>query len=121
MKLTIFPAILFSLLFSNCQTANNAAADLVRRGEDHAFDNDHEQAVVSFREAIRIDKNNWRAYYDLGSIYATEGKFDSSLYYYDRSIKLHPQFALAWSGRANVKAILNDEQGQWLTMKRHWR
>ena len=69
------------------EALNNLGATLAARGR---FD----EAIESYRKAIRIDPNNFEAQYNLGTALAARGQFDEAIENYRKAIQInstHPE------------------------------
>lgn len=86
-----------------------AAIALVEKGIAHFRAGKREQAELSFREAIRSDKNSISAWMSLGAMLDASGKRNEALSCYDRILNLTPSqdvLADTLAARANVLAAL---------------
>ncbi len=74
----------------------------VARGIHFLNQGDVGQAKFEFEDAIRLDTNNYRAYYNLGIIYRAMGEFDRAEGYYRTAIEFAPQFYVIYNNLANL-------------------
>ncbi len=74
----------------------------VARGVNFMTQGDVGKAKFEFEDAIRIDSNNYRAYYNLGLIYRAMGEFERAEGYYHTALLIGPKFYAAWNNLANI-------------------
>ncbi len=55
-----------------------------------------------FGHAIKTTKNNYLAYYNLGTFYYNEGRYDLAIAAYNDAIKINPRYADAYSSRGST-------------------
>ena len=65
---------------------------------------DHENAIVYYDEAIRLNPNRATAYYQRGSTKSELGQHIAAIIDYNAAIRLAPDFARAYVKRGNAKA-----------------
>jgi Tfp pilus assembly protein PilF len=55
-----------------------------------------EEAIKSFREAIRLDPKFGDAHFNLGRLYFAEGSYETALQHYERALELNQNNGAAW-------------------------
>jgi Flp pilus assembly protein TadD len=71
----------------------------VAQGEAYLDQNDYEQAITAFSEAIRLDPGNAQAYGSRGLAYYRQGKYERAIADYDRAIELDSNNPVAYTQR----------------------
>ena len=56
----------------------------------------YDKAIADYSEAVRIDPNNAKAYYDRGLAYRSNGKRDKAIADFSEAIRLDPNNAAAY-------------------------
>jgi type IV pilus assembly protein PilF len=69
---------------------------------------DQQQAYVSFQKAVKLNPDNKEAYYGLGHVYATQGKFKQAEEEFREAIRIDPDYAEAHTYLGQV--LVNQEQ-----------
>src|SRR5215469_15944890 len=75
------------------------AASLNQRGLDLLHKKDYEQAIVSFREALRIQPEYWDALDNLGKALEAVGKDAEAIVELDKAIAIAPETAAAYADK----------------------
>ncbi|MEW6556930.1 MAG: tetratricopeptide repeat protein [Elusimicrobiota bacterium] len=65
-------------------------------GLDYWNIKDYQKAIVSFREALKIDPNHATAYLGLGKAYGSLGDFEKAELYLRETLRLDPSYAFAY-------------------------
>jgi tetratricopeptide (TPR) repeat protein len=71
---------------------------------------DYEAAMLEYDEAIRLDPEYARAYYDRGTIYSTLGQYEQAILEYDEAIRLDPKDVWAFGNRGSAYLDLGQYQ-----------
>ena len=66
------------------------ALDWYNEGLEFLEDEDYENAVISFSEAINIDSNNYEFYSNRGLAYCYLDKIDAGIEDYNKAVELNP-------------------------------
>ena len=66
-----------------------------------------QQAIEDYGEAIRLEPQYAKAYYNRGNAYAVQGKHQQAIEDYDEAISLSPTYVKAYIARAAVYTVLN--------------
>lgn len=107
--------VIFSTLFFFCFTIlcySQTSQDFITQGIQKARENDFQGSINDFTKSIKLNKNNWEAYYNRGLSKAKVQNYSGSISDYSIAIKLNPNFEDAYYNRGNVKAQkLNDFKG----------
>jgi tetratricopeptide (TPR) repeat protein len=64
-------------------------------GVDHAHNNQDDEAVRQYREALRLDPDYAEAHFNLGCILDTQGRFDEAISQYQETVRLNPDDIIA--------------------------
>lgn len=75
---------------------------LNKRGELRADAGSEEEAMVDFQDAVRLNKDCWRAVHNMGVLHAQSGRFAEAFDAFNATIDLNAQFAKAYSNRASL-------------------
>lgn len=83
--------------------ANRLAAwALNKRGECKADDGRTQEAMADFDDAVRTDREHWRAVHNRGVLLAQSGDFSEAFQAFNDTIELNPKFGKAYSNRASL-------------------
>ncbi len=66
-----------------------------REGAGYFNNGDYDAALASFKEAIRLKPDNWKAHYNLGATYVKKGQWDASIDSFKEVVRLEPDIAPA--------------------------
>jgi tetratricopeptide (TPR) repeat protein len=66
-------------------------------------------AMNLFNQALKIDPIYGEALSSKGSVYLEGGKYDSALYYFDKTIKLYPDIFLPYGGKGHLYMYMLNE------------
>ncbi|MEM6329735.1 MAG: tetratricopeptide repeat protein [Planctomycetota bacterium] len=75
---------------------------LNKRGELRADEARDGEAMTDFQDALRLDKNCWRALHNRGVMLAQRGDFAGAFDAFNETILQNPEFAKAYSNRASL-------------------
>ena len=82
------------------------AEEYVFRGIDFADLGDFEAAIQDFTEALRLDSNFTRAYYNRGITYNKIGRYQDAIEDFGAAIDLNPNYGAAYANRAFAYTLL---------------
>jgi tetratricopeptide (TPR) repeat protein len=89
--------------------ANHLAAwSLNRRGQLKAESGQIQEAILDFEDAIRADRECWRAVHNRGVLLAQAGQFEKAFDDFNRTIQLKQDFAKAYSNRGALFVVANN-------------
>jgi tetratricopeptide (TPR) repeat protein len=75
------------------------AAAYFIRAKTHADRGEHDDAIIDYTEALRLDSKDALAYYHRGLAYVARQDFDLAIADFTESLKLHPKNAEVWYHR----------------------
>ena len=114
-------AFIFSLVYIaySCTSIpkNNPTYDeLIANGKDLVMECEIDEAIASFKQALRIDQSRVEAYYGLGFSHmhlCPDGRRDReiAIRYFNKAVKIDPEFQRSYFNRAICKDELGDLQG----------
>ncbi len=101
-KITV--TVIFLLVFTTCGAfaEEKTAKSCLEQGMARYDKKDTENALKSFREAIKIDPNFAQAYYSIAVIFDEQKKIDEALSYYEKTLKADPNYAKAYFNIATL-------------------
>lgn len=79
----------------------------LEKGKELRLKGKFEEAIESFNNVIRIDTNNYEAYYYMAKTYENLSKLNEALQYYDMAINLKNDSASIYSDKGYVLRQLN--------------
>ena len=82
----------------------------IRRGNIYMDQDKLDLAYSDYEKAISLKPNNYVTLASMGGLLGKKGQYDSALYYLDRSIKLNPEYYLAYKNRAITHMQLNQNE-----------
>lgn len=71
-------------------------------GNEHAKNDDNEDALVAYDKVLEIDPNHVSAWNNKGIILSRLKRFEESIICYDKAIEINPEYANAWYNKANA-------------------
>lgn len=71
------------------------------------FESDNETKVKILNEALALEPDGTFGYFLLGSTYSGLKKYDTAIYYYQKTLDLAPRWAYAWNNLGTVYTALN--------------
>jgi tetratricopeptide (TPR) repeat protein len=83
-------------------TTGNLSTIYGNRGTAYSSKGDHDHAIQDFNEAIRLNPNNFRAYYDRGQAYNREDDFDLAIPDFSEAIRLNPNDMSGYYSRGSA-------------------
>ncbi len=108
--------VVLVLLLTACATTqvNNVgkvkmAEGYYMKGVSYLQKKNYELAMVEFQRSIQTDKNSKNAYFALGSISETMGKFEDAERYYEAALDIDPEFSEAY----NALGVVYSRQERW--------
>ncbi|EGO63951.1 tetratricopeptide repeat protein, partial [Acetonema longum] len=72
------------------------AADWVARGHNEQINGDYQSAIASYSQAIKLNPQEAKAYYNRASCYYEQAQFPPAIEDYRQAVRLNPQHALAY-------------------------
>jgi Flp pilus assembly protein TadD len=63
-----------------------------------------QEAMEHFEQALRINPDDAKAYYNLGVVLAQAGRISEAIAHYDQALRLKPDFAEARNALARLQA-----------------
>ena len=70
---------------------------------------EYQKAEDDLVKSIQLDANNYRAFAELGTVYAMTYKIDESMKNYNKSIAINPEYAFSYNGRGAVYYYLLED------------
>ena len=90
---------------------NLTAEEYFLRGNDYAFQGQHEKAIQDYDEAIRLNPQFADAYYNRGTAYGRDlGQYGKAIKDFDEAIRLNPHDADAYYNRGAAYAKLGQQE-----------
>jgi len=68
-------------------------------GDRQKNNDDYEKSIRSYKEALEINPNYYRAWNHLGETYEKENQFDRAIKVYNKAIRAMPRLAREWRGK----------------------
>lgn len=72
------------------------------RGLVYLAKRNNDRAIQDYDQAIRLNPQDYFAFYSRGDAYNDKGQYDRAIQDYDEAINLYPDFALAFNNRGNA-------------------
>lgn len=107
----VFLSLFFAFLSTGFIVAQKTADQYVDYGIKKLENKEFMEAIVSFNEAISVDKNSFQAYYMRGNIKQQFSDVHGAMKDYNTAIEINPKFTEAYFERGNVKYLLQDYYG----------
>jgi tetratricopeptide (TPR) repeat protein len=94
----------FCLLFINsaANAQRNKAIAFYKAGIKYKQINNFAEAINSFSRAVLSDPKFDSAYVEMGNIFSRGGKIDSSIYYYNKALKVNANYTAALFGMGKI-------------------
>ena len=109
-------SVVLVLFLAACATTQVNKVDNVKmaegyymKGVSYLQKKNYELANVEFQRSIQTDKNNKNAYFALGSVSETMGKFADAVRYYEEALDIDPEFSEAY----NALGVVYSRQERW--------
>jgi tetratricopeptide (TPR) repeat protein len=67
-------------------------------------------ALFLYQKAISVDKNNYKAFYNLGNLYLNTKKYNSAINTYKECLKIKKDFSYAWYNLGNAYLCIEEYQ-----------
>ena len=69
-------------------------------GHEHSANEDYDRALACFRNAIRTDERNYKAWFGLGHVYQRQEEFEMAEYHFKRALEINPHSSVlhCWLG-----------------------
>jgi tetratricopeptide (TPR) repeat protein len=109
-------AVVLVLFLTACATTPVNNVDNVKmaegyymKGVSYLQKKNYELALVEFQRSIQTDKKNKNAYFALGSVNETMGKFADAARYYEEALDIDPEYSEAH----NALGVVFSRQERW--------
>jgi len=109
-------AVVLVLFLTACVTTQVNNVDSVKmaegyymKGLSHLQKKNYELALVEFQRSVQTDKKNKNAYFALGSVNETMGKFAEAARYYEEAIDIDQDYSEAY----NALGVVYSRQERW--------
>jgi Flp pilus assembly protein TadD len=101
---------LATVVLSGCDSATyeRRIDEANRYGEFLARTGQHDRAIASFNEALRLDPGNTKAYVGRGITWSMKGAHDKALTDFNEALQLNPKSSIAYNNRAWLRATCPD-------------
>ncbi len=113
MRLFAFVLVLFLTACATAQVSNvdniKMAEGYYMKGVSYLQKKNYELALVEFQRSIQTDKKNKNAYFALGSVNETMGKFADAVRYYEEALDIDPDYSEAY----NALGVVYSRQERW--------
>ena len=96
-------------ILSSCSQRLNERDTYITLGYAYLNQGKYQEAIVSFKEAIRINPDDAYAYHFLGQAYSDQGQYQEAIVFYKEAIRINPGFA----GAYNNLGVAYFEQGHY--------
>ena len=87
------------------------AADFYRRGNTKFSQQDYQEALADYTQALTLDPQHAPAYNNRGLARAAQGDQTGAIEDYTEALTLNPQYAPAYYNRGNIRSKRGDPQG----------
>ncbi len=87
------------------------ADDFFIRAYDKYDQKDYKGAIADLTQAIRLNPNYDKAYYNRGVVRDELGDKQGAIADYNSALKINPNYAYAYNNRGNARSDLGDKQG----------
>ena len=77
----------------------------------------YEDAISSYKKALRVDGHNCNIHNNLGVVYLRIQKLDQAYACFQKAISLNPQYAEAYYNRGNLDRMLEDDENAIISYK----
>ncbi len=104
-------SLICMILSSNLLYSQKTAEDYIDHGIKKYEEKEYMEAIVSFNEAIALDKNSHQAYYMRGNIKQRFGDIHGAMKDYNEALEANSKFPEAYFERGNIKYMLQDYYG----------
>lgn len=65
-------------------------------GHEHYANDDLEEALQCYRNAIRVDSRHYNAWYGLGTVYYRQEKYELAEYHFRRALQINPRSSVLY-------------------------
>jgi tetratricopeptide (TPR) repeat protein len=89
---------------------NSSSKEHFDKGNDYLFNDDLENAKKEYLAAVQADTTNWKACYELASVFSLLGEFGNAYTFYNRTVELNPKFATGFYSKANLEEMVGDDK-----------
>jgi len=91
-------------------------------GHEHLANEDFDKGLACYRNAVRIDRRHFNAWYGLGQIYLRQEKYELAENHFRRALHINPSSSvlLCYLGMSLHKLGRNAEALEQLQVRMHW-
>lgn len=94
----------------SADTAVDAAADHLLRGDDLMLRKMYHEALIEYEAAVAGDPYNSIAWNKLGLAHMRTGRYEDAVLAFEQAIELDPYYSEAWTNMGDSLAMLGDHQ-----------
>jgi len=98
-------------MLSSCTSKQEKIDKFQKAGIMDLRNSDNKAAIVDFTNIIKLDTNNYEAFYYRGNAEFNLRQGKEAILDYNKAIELKPDYADAYYNRAFCKQFLNDKDG----------
>lgn len=88
MKNILKATVLFTIVFLLASCENKNATDFINEGIAFTEEQKYDEAILSFKEAIKLEPNNPLAHYTLGGMYTFKNMHERAIKEYTKAMEL---------------------------------
>jgi tetratricopeptide (TPR) repeat protein len=92
----------FTIIIAVAQPKKQAAVAALKAGMDFKAQGVFDQAIISFKKAIALDKKYDSAYFQLGMLYTQISMADSAILLYKKAVKTNPGYVNGYIALGNI-------------------
>lgn len=80
---------IYTMIINAEPQPNNVVLSVIYKHRGMAFfaQNKYEEALADFMDSVKFDDTNFRSYYYIGIVYSIQGKNESAIEYFDKSLE----------------------------------
>ncbi len=84
------PVLLALVLLTSCKSDQEQVADFLTRGTEHAEAGRSKEAIIEFRNVIKVDPNSAEGHYALAEVYLEQGQLKQGYWELRETVRLDP-------------------------------